>query len=100
MKDLKIFLTSYIIWAEEGAPNSKPYYQSYGLCSASFQCLELPINNQAYTELSEILERDFGDRKFYPFNVDVGDYFEEPNKALNPHRLAWARKILKELNDD
>lgn len=88
---LKQFLEEWLAWAEEGIEPSFPTYPGCGLCWHA-------LDADCYFELLDLL-RDQFDNSGSPFNTSLDDYWAEPDKRLNPRRLAWVRETLKELSE-
>ncbi len=93
-RNLSAFLASWLVWAENGAPDYEPYNRSVGLCSNSRR-----HSHAAGRELEDELEDDFPDDTSTPFNDDDNPYWDETASRghhLNPRRLAWVRRKLAE----
>lgn len=92
------FLSAYIAWVDEGAPNLKPFSRHRGLCSNldSFMfknCLADAL--EAESDLMWMFSCDGLDIS-YPFGG--GDAYDKEcaygKIHLNEHRIAWVRAKL------
>jgi len=90
--ELRAFLADWLAWVERGAPEGKPYWRRYGLCTGLRE-------NAPYSlarEMGDHLARDLGNR-YFPFGND--EYLAAKSEAtqhLDPNRLAWVRAKLAE----
>lgn len=86
--ELRKFLTDWLEWAENGAPDLRPFLRLLGLCSNA------PEN--ILEELQALFEREFGDNANYPFGgrAHYWSNLGARTQHLDPARLAWVRAKL------
>ena len=87
--ELREFLTQWLEWATNGAPDREPFNRCLGLCSNLFQ-----ESRASLDELQTLLWDEFEDC-FSPFGPGYTTAFLEGTQHLNPKRLAWVRKQLE-----
>jgi len=110
-KDLLNYLTSWLEWTRNGAPDGKPYDRGVGLCgNVSYFVIKMKFfahlkdtqrASDLRKELDKALIRDFRDPQ-YPFMTER-QYDLLSIELLhheNPTRLEWVRKYIEENDDD
>lgn len=84
----RLFLQTWLEWAEGGATNERPFDRSKGLCGNAYWHADK-------LSISDLLDRDFPYQS-YPFG-GIGLYENERAAGilyLNKERLAWVRTVL------
>ena len=83
------FLESYLKWAEDGAPQYKPFDRAFGLC----------MNARIYSIDYYLMAGHFSTDT--PFNVSTDHYYSEVGTHhLNPKRIQWVKDKIEELKNE
>lgn len=92
--ELKKFLTNWLEWVDQGAPEGKPFNREDGLCASS---APNPGHMALYFELKNLLFADFKDSDpGYPFGgaIRYWEDHDENTQHLNELRVEWVRRKL------